>query len=789
MIRNAQRVQSLFLAAVEARTPTARAVLLEHECGTDAELRQRVEALLRAHEAPASFLDEPSACLDMPLDGPICEHVGTVIGPYKLLERIGEGGFGVVFMAEQQKPVRRKVALKVLKPGMDSRQVIARFEAERQALALMDHPHIAHVFDGGETATGRPYFVMELVRGIPFTEFCAQNCLPIRQRLDLFIDVCQAVQHAHQKGIIHRDLKPSNMLVTLHDGTPVIKVIDFGIAKATGQQLTDKTLFTQFAQLIGTPLYMSPEQASMSGLDVDTRSDIYSLGVLLYELLTGTTPFDNERLKEVDYDELRRIIREEEPPKPSTRISTLGQAATTISSQRQSDPRRLSQLLRGELDWIVMRALEKDRSRRYETASAFAADVERYLHDEPVLACPPSLGYRLRKFARRNKGRLAVAVLALCFLAALGGVAGWAAKERADRAQETALQQAAQQVETARREAELRTTVTAALDKVADLHQRSRWDEARVVLEQVQERLGPSGPQDLRQQVQQAEADLKLVDRLDAARLKSSGVVGSQVDFPSVARDYAAAFRQGGITGQATEAAEVVAARIRASAVREQLMAAMDDWALREGNPARRAWLLAVARAADPDPWRDRFRDAAVWNNRTALERLAREAKVSELSPQILFVLGRLLLETGADAVPLLTAAQRRFPSCFWLNSQLAFALHQAKRYDEAIGYYRAALALRPATSLQHDNLGNALRATGRVDEAIAEYETAIEFDPKFALAHCHLRLALRDKGPVCEPKQLAKLPESERPAWRRLWKDVADMLKQAQAKAAPRKN
>jgi tetratricopeptide (TPR) repeat protein len=360
-----------------------------------------------------------------------------VIGPYKLLEQIGEGGFGVVFMAEQTQPVRRKVALKVLKPGMDSRPIIARFEAERQALALMEHPHIAQVLDGGATPSGRPYFVMELVRGIPITAFCDQHQLPVRARLALFVSVCQAVQHAHQKGIIHRDLKPSNVLVTLHDGTPVVKVIDFGIAKALGQQLTDKTLFTGFAQMIGTPLYMSPEQAGMSGLDVDTRSDVYSLGVLLYELLTGTTPFDEERLRQAGYDEMRRIIREEEPPKPSTRLSTLGQAATTVSTQRQSHPKRLSQLFRGELDWIVMKALEKDRNRRYETANGLARDLERYLHDEPVLAGPPGAMYRLKKTFRRHRILVLASGLVLLALVAGTAVSTWQAI-RARRAERTA---------------------------------------------------------------------------------------------------------------------------------------------------------------------------------------------------------------------------------------------------------------------------------------------------------------------------------------------------------------
>jgi serine/threonine protein kinase len=309
---DAKDAEVIFLAALEKATPRERASYVEGACAGYAELRQRVQELLAAHEQSEGPLDVPPPGLGGTVGlSPVTEGPGTIIGPYKLLEQIGEGGFGVVYMAEQEQPVRRKVALKVLKPGMDTRQVVARFEAERQALALMDHPHIARVLDVGATDSGRPYFVMELVRGIPITGFCDQNHLPVRDRLELFAAVCQAVQHAHQKGIIHRDLKPSNVLVTLHDGTPLVKVIDFGIAKALGQQrLTDKTLFTGFAQMIGTPLYMSPEQADMSGQDADTRTDIYALGVLLYELLTGTTPFDKGRLKEATYDEIRRIIRE-----------------------------------------------------------------------------------------------------------------------------------------------------------------------------------------------------------------------------------------------------------------------------------------------------------------------------------------------------------------------------------------------------------------------------------------------------------------------------------------------
>jgi serine/threonine protein kinase/tetratricopeptide (TPR) repeat protein len=432
--------RNLFEAALEL-PPGNRGAYLDSVCAGDAALRQRLEALLRQHDQAGSFLEKPAVGTLSPVEEPaIGEGPGTVIGPYKLLEQIGEGGFGVVFMAEQTQPVRRKVALKVVKPGMDSRLVIARFEAERQALALMDHPHIARILDAGQTASGRPYFVMELVKGIPITDYCDQNRLAVRERLELFVTVCQAVQHAHQKGIIHRDIKPSNVLVTPHDGTPVVKVIDFGIAKAIGGQLTDKTLFTGFAQLVGTPPYMSPEQAGLNGLDVDTRSDIYSLGVLLYELLTGTTPFDGERLRTVGFDEMRRIIREEEPPRPSTRLSTLGLAATTVSTQRQSNPRQLSRLFRGEVDWIVMKCLEKDRNRRYETASALAADLRRHLNHEPVLACPPTLGYRLGKFLRKHRGL--VASVAVVLLVLLGGIAATTAALWQARASEKQARQA-----------------------------------------------------------------------------------------------------------------------------------------------------------------------------------------------------------------------------------------------------------------------------------------------------------------------------------------------------------
>ncbi len=395
--------EQIFHQALE-QPSDRRGTFLEAACGGDADLRERVEVLLRAHLDPGSFLESPPAAIgEAPrIVPPVSEKPGTRIGPYKLLQEIGEGGMGVVYMAEQNEPVKRRVALKIIKPGMDTQQVIARFEAERQALAMMDHPNIAKVLDAGATDSGSPYFVMELVNGISVTQYCVEQHLTLKERLELFVPICRAVQHAHQKGIIHRDLKPTNILVALYDAQAVPKVIDFGVAKATSQSLTEKTMFTQFGQIMGTIEYMSPEQAQRNQLDIDTRSDIYSLGVLLYELLTGDTPFDRQRLKSAAFDEMLRIIREEEPPRPSTRLST-NNALPSVAPQRRTEAIKLSTMVRGELDWIVMKAIEKDRARRYHSAESFAADVGRYLNDEAVVACPPSAAYRFRKFARLDE--------------------------------------------------------------------------------------------------------------------------------------------------------------------------------------------------------------------------------------------------------------------------------------------------------------------------------------------------------------------------------------------------
>jgi len=410
--------EEIFHAILEKDDPEARRRVLEEYCPADPVQRRRVEALLASLEADHFMqvhLEPPTT----PLPATVTESQS--IGPYKLLQQIGEGGFGTVWMAEQTHPVQRRVALKIIKAGMDTKEVIARFEQERQALALMDHPNIARVLDAGATETGRPFFVMELVRGVPVTRFCDEHLLTPQDRLALFIKVCRAVQHAHMKGVIHRDLKPSNILVTLHDGVPVPKVIDFGVAKAMQRRLTDKTVFTHFEQMVGTPLYMAPEQAELSGLDIDTRCDIYALGVLLYELLTGYTPFSQDELMKAGFDEMRRLIREREPKKPSTLLKTLAAATVgTVATHRQSEPPKLIGLLKGDLDWIVMKAMEKDRRRRYDTASALADDLQRHLDHEPVLARPPSTVYRLQKLMQKNRAAfITVTLVALSLLVGL----------------------------------------------------------------------------------------------------------------------------------------------------------------------------------------------------------------------------------------------------------------------------------------------------------------------------------------------------------------------------------
>ncbi len=489
-----RRVKELFVAASELADPQTRQGFLDRECGNDAELRQRLDVLLAAHDAPHAALNQPlvaeapgaTSAYESLKDAAPAEAVGAVIaGKYKLLQEIGEGGMGSVFMADQTHPVKRRVAVKVIKAGMDSARVLARFEAERQALALMDHPNIAKVLDAGTTETGRPFFVMELVKGIPLTQFCDEHKLPVLDRLNLFMQVCSAVQHAHQKGIIHRDLKPTNILVESHDGKPVPKAIDFGLAKATsGMQLTEHTLFTALGQVAGTPLYMAPEQAAFNAIDVDTRADVYALGVILYELLTGTTPIERETFKKAAFDEMLRVIREQEPPTPSSRISS-SESKASVAALRQMEPAKLGRFVRGELDWIVMKSLSKERDRRYESATAFAKDVERFLNHEPVQAGPPSAAYKLRKFVRRNRPQvIAAAVVLLALVAGMAGTTFGLIRAQRARVAETKQRTIAEQKQ---QEAEASAKSEAEQRAIAEQREREATEAERLAVQREQE--------------------------------------------------------------------------------------------------------------------------------------------------------------------------------------------------------------------------------------------------------------------------------------------------------------
>jgi tetratricopeptide (TPR) repeat protein/serine/threonine protein kinase len=770
------QVKSIFLEAVAKCAPGEWDAYLNEVCEDNAEVRRRVEVLLRAHLGGDSLFDGPNDGCDSTFDQSASDQTGSQIGPYKLLQVIGKGGMGIVYMAAQETPVARKVALKVIKPGMDSRAVLARFEAERQALAMMDHPSIAKVFDAGTAQGGWPYFVMELVKGVPITQYCDERHLTPRQRLDLFIPVCQAIQHAHQKGIIHRDIKPSNVLVAEYDQQAVAKVIDFGVAKALHQRLTEKTMFTQFGQLVGTIEYMSPEQAKLNQLDIDTRTDIYSLGVLLYELLTGETPLDRRRLRSAAFDEMLRIIREEEPPKPSIRLSS-SEGRPSIAVNRGLEPRKLSTLVRGELDWIVMKALEKDRNRRYDTANGLAQDIGRYLCDEPVQACPPTAAYRLRKFTRRHKGALAIAaVAALVMSVAIGSIAGsvgWAMRDR--QARQTLLEQ----------------EVTRAMDEAASSFEHGRLADAMAAVQRA-EGLLASGEEnmELAQGLRQWRDDLELVSRLEAIRLDRSEVREGRFDLTRADPAYREAFRQYGLDVEELEPEEA-AKQIRASTIKDQLVIALDDWVMSNWTVGRDDWqrLLAIARRADSDPWRDNFREVFGRQDAKALKSMAREQGFLSQPASSALMLQAALVNTDQVSlgIDVLHRAQRRYPDDFWLNQALAIDLMKLKkaRPGEALGFLRAALALRPQSPGAHLNLGsalldqgrnaeaesefrealrlkpdytmartaagNALYRQGKVDAAVTEYRQAIRMQPDCAEAHSSLGMALRNQGHVTE--------------------------------------
>jgi tetratricopeptide (TPR) repeat protein len=618
---------------------------------------------------------------------------------------------------------------------MDTRQVVARFEAERQALALMDHPNIAKVLDGGQTTSGRPYFVMDLVKGVPITKYCDENHLTPRQRLELFVPICHAIQHAHQKGVIHRDLKPSNVLVALYDDKPVPKVIDFGVAKATGTPLTEETLHTGFGAVVGTLEYMSPEQAELNNQDIDTRSDVYSLGVLLYELLTGTTPLDRKRLKDAPLLELLRVIREQDAPTLSNRLSTT-EELPAIAANRGLEPAKLTRLLRGELNWIAMKALEKDRNRRYETANGFAMDVQRYLADEPVLACPPSAWYRFAKFARRNKGGLAVAALVLFYLVLLGGSAGWTVRDRAARHARVAGQ------------------VEMILSEVDRLEREQNWPEALAAARRA-EAAATGGEADAAtaHRVRALLKDLEFIDRLEQIRMQRATQVAGTYDFVGADREYARAFRAYGVDVELLSV-ETSIDRLKAlTALAIPLAAAaLDDWVYTRGvttkaDVASRKRLVAIARGIDPNPLRDRIR--ATWGQPNSeaqdeLSRLADSIDVRAQHPATLIILSLRQVKRSESVLRLLRDAQYVYPGDFWLNLELGHAMYEVEDHHAAIRYLSAAVSIRPNSANAHLSLGAVLCDGKRDYEGAATcFRRATELDPKYALAHYNLGNAL----------------------------------------------
>jgi tetratricopeptide (TPR) repeat protein len=698
--------ESIFAQALEIESPAERAAFLDRTCGDNKDLRAEVEALLRVSERSGDLLDLPETSA-VNTDLHSVESAGTAIGPYKLLEQIGEGGMGSVWMAEQTEPIQRRVAVKVIKEGMDSKQVLARFEAERQALALMEHPNIARVLDAGKAPSGRPYFVMELVKGQPITNYCDERRLGLRDRLELFGDVCRAVQHAHQKGIIHRDLKPSNVLVAPYDGRPVVKVIDFGVAKATGQRLTDKTLFTGFGALVGTPEYMSPEQAEVNNQDIDTRSDIYSLGVLLYELLTGSTPLTRQRIKEAALLEVLRVIREEEPPRPSTRLSESKDSLPSISAQRQTEPAKLTKLVRGELDWIVMKALDKDRNRRYETANGFAMDVQRYLADEPVQACPPSGWYQLRKFARRNKGRLAIAIAVGLALTVMASSIGWAVRDRIARQAESRLAEIARREDVAGRAHESSNAARTLLaeNKVAAARQKLAEGQAMLANER-------AALPDLAAEVEAAATELdRLQHFLDLIDRAHEAETAPFLD-PGLAISGLQANLQTAVATERPGRRPGAAASLLLEALMQYEVLTRDDWnAALVGGFLGRDQVEQIGRLAYEE---------LLWLADDLLRRHEEHPSGRKLSPEAAARQGLVYLTRAESARPPTQAHYELRARCHQaLGEEAAF---QADR--------RLADKTAPTIALDHYLRGQAAYDARHAVEAVQAFEAALHLEP-----------------------------------------------------------
>ena len=704
------QANELFLEALEQPTGPARTAFIDDACHGDDGLKAQVIAMLDANERAGDFLSAPVEEVQSP-DGDVhrLERLGSFVGPYKLLQEIGEGGMGIVYLAEQSRPVRRMVALKIVKPGMDSRQVAARFEAERQALALMEHPNIARVFDAGATDTGRPYFVMELVKGVPITTYCDDHRLTPRQRLELFLPVCKAIQHAHQKGIIHRDLKPSNVMVASYDEGPVPKVIDFGVAKAIGPKLTEQTLLTEFGALIGTVEYMSPEQAELNQLDIDTRSDIYSLGVLLYELLTGTTPLERKRLKDTSVMELLRLVREDEPPRPSTRLGAT-ENLPAIAANRGMEPKKLSGLIRGELDWVVMKALAKERNRRYATANALANDVEHYLANEPVEACPPSAAYRFRVLARRHKAAVtATAIVAAALLLATGVSAYMFLNERVAR--QRALAEAAKSQQVAQFMKDMLRGVA------SDVAQGRDTTLLRGIVDRTAERIG----------------QLKTQPNVE---------VELRISLGEVYRDLAELEKAESLLRQAVDLA-----RQNFGAEHAQLAAALN--ALAKVLESRDDFREAEALESQDD-----FREAEALHREALAIRRNVYGDHHALTAESLDNLGLILHRQWrhAEAEPLYRQALAIRRNVFGNEheavamslSNLAVLLRVEGRLSESEPLHREALAIRrkllgnvhPDVAISINGLGNLLRDEGKLNEAEAMHREALKIRRKLYGEH-----------------------------------------------------